>query len=331
MKRIVFGSRTKRVIARLFDFTILGLCSFLIYYFAIFPNVFDSESFRNNQLSQIQVLSDSGLFIVDSNNNYAAISTFSTIDTVDEMTNAKVFFNGTVIENVNLTKQLVDFYTLKYEDFSDSSNLSFAAFKKDVLKIDTTDSNIKDLVLDEGVYKYTLIDENKTTATVNFVLDTFATAAKLVINHDSYSKFDDSNRTIISNALVWLLPITLGFGLILELLIPLFDPFNRTLGKMIFGFVVLSKNGYTLKKGWLIPRALCYIIIEVIFGIMTFGSTILISYMMLIFNKKHRVLHDYFGNSVVANKNDSLWFSSQEEEQYIMRKRGFEIEQTSKN
>ena len=101
-------------------------------------------------------------------------------------------------------------------------------------------------------------------------------------------------------------------------MIPLFSKRNETIGKYIFKLGVISKDGYSLKKIWIFIRWLSYLVIELVGGFLTMGGTILISYTMLIFNKKKRTIHDYIGNSIVINKEESFYFNSYEEEKYLM-------------
>ena len=48
----------------------------------------------------------------------------------------------------------------------------------------------------------------------------------------------------------------------------------------------------------------------------------LVTYTMFLFNKKRRCLHDYFGNSVVIDRNQSIWYPSKEVELYFQKHYG---------
>ena len=117
-----------------------------------------------------------------------------------------------------------------------------------------------------------------------------------------------------------LIPTTAGSALLYTLLIPLCLPNGKSLGKLFLHLVVLSKDGYELKKIWLLPRSLSYIVIELLLGVASFGATFLISYTMCMFMKEHRCIHDLLSNSVVAEEETSFWFKDEvDEEEYLAR------------
>ena len=97
-------------------------------------------------------------------------------------------------------------------------------------------------------------------------------------------------------------------------------PCCETIGKHIYRLGVLTSDGYRYKKIWLLTRWLCYVLIELIIGAMTFGASVLISYTMFLFCKKRRCLHDFIAKSVVIEKDGSIYFSTIEEENFYIER-----------
>jgi len=322
MKRIILASRYKRVFAKLIDFLILCIFTFGTFFAFVFPNTFDQTSYVNN-MKQIGIYYDeSGLFLKSSSGTFVSQSSFSNIMKIDDLTSITVKVDDETFKDINLTQSLFNFYTIRYMNFSDNNNLSEEVFKKEILKIGDEKSNIKALDITDQVFTYTMIDDKKESTTVNFVIEVFNSAIDIVNNSEKVEKLSENNRNIMVSALMYFPIILIGFSFILDFLIPLFSRNGQSIGKYIFKLAVLSKDGYTLKKYWLLPRWIGYIFIEIILGVCTIGGMIIISYTMMLFNKKHRVIHDYLGNSVVIDRSNSFWFSSREEEDFLVKRCG---------
>lgn len=322
MKNIVFATRWKRVVGRLIDFLILAIFSCATFFGLIYPNTFDKTSYTNNLDTLGEYYRESGLFLESSSGSFVSLSSFSEINTVEELTSVDITYSDKTYKALNITDSLYRFYNEKYFGFSGNSNLTLDVFKSTILKVGSDDSNIKDFSYENNAYKYVLIDSTDGLKTVNFFVSAFDNAVSVVANSSKVNNISEKNRQIMLSSIKYFIPVVIGFSFIFDLLIPLCFKNGESIGKYIFGFSLLDKNGYRLKKYWLIPRWIGYILVEVILGVLTVGGTVLISYTMLVFNKKHRVIHDYFGNSICINKKESLWFDSVNEENYIKSKSG---------
>lgn len=317
MKKIVLGKLWKRVLARLIDTVILLGASCLLFFTAVYPNTFDESSYYNNLTQTGMIYDESGLFVKSSSGTYVSKNSFSSISTKDELTKAEVYVDNEKF-TINLTGSLYSFYTEKVINFGSKYNFSFDVFKSEILKVGDANSNIKDFKIIDDNFVYELIDEKDEYTTVSFVIDCFSTATGLVDSSSRITELSQKNNKIMQNTLIWLIPIVICFSVIFDLLIPLFSKNNESIGKYIFKLGIISKDGYKLKKYFIITRWLSYLIIEVFLGVLTFLGTVLISYTMMMFNKKKRVIHDYFANSIVIDKTQSIWFDSPEEERYLM-------------
>ncbi len=316
MKHIELGKLSSRVLAKLIDLLIVvGITAGL--FFGVVMNVsFDRTTYVNNQLKLIELYKESNLYAYNSKDTITSMASFSNITTVDNLTNTTVTLDDEEL-NINLTDALYKFYTEKYETFG-GNNLSNEIFKTQVLQIGTETSNINDLVIEDGVYTYVLMDESNSSTTVSYIIKQFNAAVSYVENSKVVLAYSDANKKIMTNTLVTIVPILVCTSFVFDFLIPLFSKNNETIGKYIFKLGVISKDGYRLKKIWILPRWLAYIFIEVILGCLTMFATVLISYTMLMFNKKRRTIHDYLGNSIVINKENSFYFNSPEEERFIL-------------
>lgn len=319
MKKIVLGKLWYRVFAKLIDLAIMFGLTFAIFFAAVYPFTFDQTSYVENLSSIGLIYDESDLYVKSSSGSYVQKSSYTSIDKVTELTYAEVYVDNEK-NIINITDSLYKFYTEKLIDFDGESNYSKEVFDSSILKIGTEDSNISSFSIKNGNYEYVLIDDSKELITVNFVIEAFQNACSLVDNSKKVTSLNEENRQIMLKALVYIIPVLFGVSFIFDFLIPLFNKNCQTIGKMIFKLGLVDKDGYTLKKYWLIPRWLSYILIEIVLGFVTFLGTDLISYTMLMFNKKKRTIHDYCSNSVVIDIKNSVWFDSYREERYIMEK-----------
>ena len=326
MKSIVLAKKGKRSLARIIDVLILLFCSFILYFSAVYPNVFDSKTFIQNNDKLGDLYKGSGMFLYSDKGTFSAISSFSAINSLEELTSIDLVVDDQNFNGVNLTKALYTFYTEKYTSYGGQVNLSEEIFKSTILKVGTADSNIKDLIIttkdNQKSFTYELIDVEKTEVTIDFVVGISNDASSFVLKDSRISAINNENLNIMVTTFAWFIPCLVGFSFIFDLLIPLFSKNGESIGKYIFKIKILTKDGYNLKKRHLIPRWFCYIVIEFIFGALTFGGMFLVTYTMFLFNKKRRCLHDYFGNSVVIDRNQSIWYPSKEVELYFQKHYG---------
>ncbi len=326
MKNIFYAKKSYRILSRVIDLLILILTSAILYITLVFPNVFDKTKMLENNTKIVQLYKDSGLFAVDEEGNYAAYSQFGNIKKIEDLYNVDVTFNNKKYENIEISKALYEFYTIKYTTYGASNNFTSEVYKTNILKVGTSESNIASF--DENTYKLTLIDESKEDDTMTFFYQAFQGACKSVINSSQVSSLTSSNQQLVLSSIYWIIPVLAGFSFIFEFLVPLFSPHNETIGKHIFKIGVISDKGYTLKKIMLLPRWISYLVFEIILGVLSFGGLILISYTMFMFTKKRKCIHDIFAKSIVIDNTRSIYFDNEKEESFYInrqKQRGIDL------
>jgi uncharacterized RDD family membrane protein YckC len=99
-------------------------------------------------------------------------------------------------------------------------------------------------------------------------------------------------------------------GILLYLIIPLLTKHSQTLGKLVLGLSVVSKEGYTLAL-W--QKVIRFIILMATFvlAIYTVFGSILISYTFMIFTKNYRSIHDFVSFTKVVDDKQSKIFKSE--------------------
>lgn len=305
MKNIKLAKKSKRMLARLIDFLMLLVLS-VGTFFAITPLTFDSVTYNQNVAKNIEIYKESGLY-VNRNGSYFSMTSVGDFSTLKDLTDYEFDFNKGV--KVDILKSLYTFYSEKLVDFGGSYNLSLDNFKSTILKVNTSESNIKDIQFGETTI-LELIDTKKENTTVTFVCSVFNDACNIISNSSRIQENENSNKKIMVHSLIYIIPIIFIYALILELIIPLCLKDGQTIGKKIFKIIVISSDGYKIKKIQLLPRFLAYIFIEVFLGFITFGGTFLISYTMFLFTKKRRCIHDYIAKTCVVDKELSYVFDN---------------------
>lgn len=322
MHYILFANIRKRMGARIFDFIITVGLTCAVFFGFVYKATFNETLYTEN-LDKLEELYDkSGLYIISNKGNITCIGAFTAINELEELTSIDLTSDDEKFDNVNLTEALYSFYANEYQFFGADYNLTFDIFKTNVLQVGKEVSNIKDLTYENGVFTYTLIDEEKEYQTVAFVKDAFIEAADFVTNSEKVRTLSNENDNLMFSSLYYLIPIFIGFSLIFDLIIPLCFKEGQSLGKLIFKVGILSKDGYRYKKYMLIIRWIAYLIVDMLLGILTFGGSILISYTMLLFNKRKRVIHDYISGSMVVDTKTLLYFKDAAEEQRFKEKMG---------
>ena len=309
-KYIVLAKMSRRIFAAIIDLLIMLIFSFIIFFpCGVYNAVLDQDSYDEN-LSQLRdIYASTGLYIEfgDAMVNIASIQDFEA-SKPDELNHFTYEY-----EDEKYDIYLVDAITNFYLSKGNESGILSETYSLDVIKRDlflirdseeNSTSNIKDLYLDKTDNKYK----------ISFFDSEDANAIKLT--SDTLNNISKSNEYMVYSVL-YLIPVTFGVSIILYLIIPLLAPTGETIGKFIFGLGVLSEDGYSLKRIYLIPRFLGFYLVDFLLGIVTFGVVFVISYMMFCFTKKRRAVEDYFGKSVVIDKKQSSWFKNKEEEEQI--------------
>ena len=318
MKNIVLARKLYRILAGLIDLLIIAIISVILFLTWIYPVSFDRKGYEANTRAMVNALNESGLYICSEDGSYCGKTRFDAARTYDGIFHCDLTWSNEVYKDNCLTKDLYLYYTTLFTKFGATENMTTEAYESSVLKINTTESNIKSF--DTSTYTFELMDESRNNITLEFFLTAYETAAKAVEKSTAVTNYTSKNRTIMLKSIVLVIPVIAAVSFVFAFLIPLFSPHNETIGKYIFKLGVLSKDGYKLNKLFLIPRWLCYTVIEVLLGIATFAGTFLISYTMFMFTKKRRCMHDFFGNSVVYDKTTTIYFDSPKEEEFYKRK-----------
>ena len=312
MKQIFLAKKSKRMLARLIDFVLVTGITLLLFMFLIFPLTFNQDQYLKNNQEAVSLYNESGLFVVDESDNYRGKSSFNGFNKIEDLYSKEVTFENHTY-TIQLTKSLFEFYTQKYTMFDGQKVFSLDTYKQEILKLNTTESNIK--AYDEMNHTFTLMDDSKANDTISYFTSVYTNTSQNIMSSSIIK-----NEQIMFHALSFIVPTLLGISFIFDLIIPLCMPNGETLGKKIMHLGLVSKDGYELKKYFLIPRFLSYIFIEYILGIVTFGGTFLISYTMFLFVKKRRCIHDFLSNSVVIDKDSSIIFKDAKEEAFYLNR-----------
>lgn len=313
-RELYLAKKSKRFLARLIDILILFSSTLIVYFSFIYNNVLDQDKINKNGEEIVSLISSSNLYLIDENGNYAGKSTFSYL-TIDELSKKELTFNGKKYDDISLTKSLYEFYTIKYVNYG-GTNLTSEAYLSTILKVGDEASNISSY--DYTNDKLTLIKDDNTNINVTkkFILNAYDTAQGIVINYAPIKELIKDNQEIMVKTLSYSIYVFLGFSLIYELIIPLCTKNGKTIGKIIFKLGLVNKDGYEFKKWKLILRYLAFLVVDIFFTAITFGGVFLISFTMMQFNKKRRVIHDYVAGSVVIDTSTSIIFKSKKEEDF---------------
>lgn len=332
MKKIFLASKGKRLLSRFIDFVIMLACSVIVYFAAVYPNVYDGARYARNSERVISLYQDSGLYITTPTGHYSGKSNFTTIlTTYDTLYDSTLDLYGTYVEHNNLVKDLYIYYTTKNLDYGGGFNFTYETYCSQILKLNSEESNIKEFVVDTEAnsYRLTLIDETKKdTVTLPFFLSAYENAAVTVDSYQEIKACKDDSTNMMISTLVLIIPVVAGFSLILDGLVPLFAPHGQTIGKFIFHFIVLNDKGHRVNRFMLLLRWLIYFI-ELAFGIATFGGGLLVPYTMFLFTKNRQALHDKLCHTIVVNAKTSIFFETEEEEAYFvnrLREKGIDLD-----
>ena len=318
MKQIFLAGKLKRILATLIDYLILLATSALIFFAVIYPISFNASDYKSNSLLLLERFQESEIYLTTvSDGTYSSISDFSNCyNRLDTLSSCVVTYKGENI-TLNTLERTYHFYTQKYETFTGKSNYSLDGFKNNVLKVGAEESNIASF--DETNFTISVTSPLDLNKTLTFVHDLVENTAELIYDSPYINKLTESNRTILRNTFLLIIPVVVVNCFILNFLIPVIAPNGQTIGKFIFKLAVLNNSGYYLKKSKYFIRWILYLL-ELVLGIATFGGVLLISYTMFLFTKHRRCIHDFGAGSVVIDNSTSVYFSSQEEEEYVTKK-----------
>lgn len=317
MKKILLAKKGKRLLSRFIDFLIVISLTLFIFLLFVFPNCLNREKINENAKEITELYKDSGLFLVDEDGNYVAKSGFQNVKNVKDLYEVSCEYKQKVYQ-VKLVESLYIYYTSLFNQYGGQNNLTLEIFKRDILKVGTKDSNIKDF--DATECRLVLMQEDQEEVTVNYFLNVYSSACKNLISNSRIQSLTQENQKLFMQAFILLIPVLIGVSFIFDFLIPLFSPASESIGKHIFKLGVISKKGYKLNKLYLIPRWIGYVVIELILGVFTIGGAILVSYTMFLFTKNRRCLHDFIAGTVVIDKTGSIYFASPKEESFYLNR-----------
>ena len=313
MKHILLAKKSKRIFAALIDFLLITISSVTIFLTLVFPFSFNEKLYRDNFVSMKDILQESGLYFTNDEGEYTGKSVLvNSYNTVADLSNATVQIYDKTIQ-VNLSKDLYEYYTAKYDKFGHEYNLSIQAFEDTVLKIGS--SNIASI--DYTTYAITMIDPSKEDETVSAFLDAYTNAALDADKFEGVQQLKTQNTNLMLSSIALIIPVIVGMGLIFTFIVPACSKGRRSIGKHVFKLDVIASTSYQLKNSKLLLRSLVYTLIEVIGGVLSFGATFLITYTMFLFTKNRRSIHDFICKSVVIDGKDSVYFLSEKEEKYF--------------
>lgn len=320
MKHIVLAKNYKRIFARLIDFIIVISLTSLFFFTLVFPATFNETKYKENLDLLGTYYENSGLYLKSDKGSFAALDSFTSIKDLKTLEDINLNVDDNKFEHVNTLEMLYKFYTTKLTDYGATNNLTKETFITDIIKPNNEISNIKTFDYDGTKFEISLMDDKKESYTVSYILERYGDARKVVENYSEVKNLMEENQKNMLNSLKYFVYLLVGLSFIFDLIIPLCLKNGQSIGKLIFGFGVIRDDGYKLPKYYLIFRWLVYIVFDIILGFMTMLGTILISYTMLLFNKKRKTVHDYAAKSIVINLKESIFFDSPLEEKLIEEK-----------
>lgn len=222
--------------------------------------------------------------------------------------------NGTIIEYIdvydstldnqfefykNVDSRLIEFYT-EFE----SENIQIANYNK-------AKENSLLFELDEN-NNFVVKETTSVTQLSSFYNQEFDKALSLFSNNDDY--YMDLARKITLFDIISIF-ISLSVALIvLYLIIPLCMKNGETLGKLLLSIGVVSlKDGFRAKKSQIIVRFVILYLFEIILSIFLIAIPLIVSFSMIVFNKKSSALHDYFAATICVDKKQCLIYKNYDE------------------
>ena len=169
---------------------------------------------------------------------------------------------------------------------------------------------------------------------IKYLNNIYQSSVELFFKQPSIVKTQDAmNKTNIFVLLISSVPMVLIF----YYLLPLLSPFGQTLGKRFLSLAVVDDQGYQVKKWQLLLRGIPILGVTIFIGLINnlyFQFLVpvfflLVSTGLLVFNARHRCLHDFMARTIVI-KIDKKTVVYPDEEKYaqaleiIKQKEGLE-------
>lgn len=311
-KIIVLGGMWKRAFAFLFDLICSIALSCIVYFPGVLPFVVDAESFQANESVINQRKLDSGLYSDFSGTAVDPLA-YGTVSKATDFFSTTVYYDGEEQEFYLLTA-LTLYWTEKATDFG-NQNVSFEGFESSIMLIGDDSSPVESIYLEDGIYRARFKEGTEELVAYDFLYKTYDRAMTSLSSDQAIKEANDRINSDAFFAIGMAVPVVFASMAVFFLLVPLCFPNGETFGKKIMKLAVLTDKGYVYPRPKLIWRFLAFFLSEVAGAVATFGATLLISYTMALFTKKHRSLHDYLAGSVVAKSDESLWFLDPAEEE----------------
>ena len=327
-KKIVLGGIWPRIGAHGIDLGCILALALPIYFAFILPASLDLNKYSQNSRKIRDEQIGSGLYFDFTENICATLYYNNNVDSLSKLTTSTVQVDNKV-STVHILDGIHTYYTqTRGNYYTDRNCLEEKVFLEDVIKVNNPLSNIKDFFIPSGESHYviTLIDNANATAAIKYIKAVFNAAATELNACPAIKKLDNENTSMQLFAVLMLIPTVSTSAFIFTGLIPLFSPYGKSIGKYALHLIVLNGSGYEIKRWQIIPRSLSYIALELVGGVLSFGATILISYTMTMFMKKHRSFHDFIAYTVVADEKRSFWFKDRLDEEEWLSEHQNEIE-----
>lgn len=318
-KLITLSGIWPRAFAFLLDMVFAIALSCAVYFPGVLPFVTDRDAYLANQAILHQREIDSGLYL-----DYGGVPVdplaYGEVKDTEDFAYTTITYEGEE-RPFSLLGALYDYWTEKAGGFGNVL-VPAESFQTSILETESDSSPIAAASFDiEGNSWEIEIKEGFTDlAAYDFLYQVYDKAMGTLGNDEAMKKANDAMTDDSIFAICMAIPVIFGAMAVFFLIVPLCYPNGETFGKKIFGLVVLTDKGYAYPKAKLIWRFLAFFIAEGAGMVLTFGASLLISYTMTMFTKKHRSIHDYLAGSVVAKGSESLWFLDEvEEEEFNLR------------
>lgn len=275
----------KRVGVAITDFFFLLLLFLVFNSYIISPLFAKTANYIETVESYTQRMLDSHLYIKTSD------GIIEYIDLSNDNGNKKEFYK-------KVDEHLINFYI----DFA-NEGINLENYNKS-----KEESTYFDLINNEYIIKDT-VDITKLEVFFNNEYDK---ALTLFNNYDDV--YLNLARSITGYSIFTiLLSLTLS-SLILYLIIPLLMKNGETIGKKLFSIGLASaRDGFKVRKSQIIIRYLSFYFIEIIVSIIAVGLPLIVSFSMLVFNKKGYTIHDYLAATVLVDRKKSIIYKDYEE------------------
>ena len=176
---------------------------------------------------------------------------------------------------------------------------------KDESKIAIIDSQYIEEVATNGSSVKRLVKDN---TLLGFLNDIYQDAIRVFYKQQAIL---EANKTIDTTNIVLMFIATIPSFLIFYILIPLLNPFGKSIGKYIFHLALVDDKGYLIKKWRILLRSLpifgvtiyVCLINSLYYQLIVILLLLLISLGVLVFTPKRKALHDLMSGTTVIRAN----------------------------